>query len=36
MRRLVSRYVKWFNTERITLIHGGLTPAKYCQKMQVA
>ena len=36
LRRLVAQYVKWFNTERITLIHGGLTPVEYCQKMLVA
>lgn len=31
LRRITSRYVKWFNTGRITVIHGGLTPAEYCQ-----
>lgn len=36
LRRLVSRYVKWFNTERITLIHDGLTPVGYCQKVLAA
>jgi len=36
LRRLVTHYVKWFNTERISLTHDGLTPVEYCQKMQAA
>jgi putative transposase len=36
LRRTINKYIKWFNNDRISLIHGGLTPAEYCQSMSVA
>jgi len=36
LRRLTNKYVKWFNTRRISMIHGGLTPTEYCQKQLAA
>ncbi|WP_160300362.1 IS3 family transposase [Lactiplantibacillus herbarum] len=36
LRRITNKYVKWFNNSRISLIHGGSTPAEYCQNMLAA